>query len=63
MRAALLVLALLAIIAGRNAEHKATNYGFPLVAGAAPAPPQPMLFAPCPLAPRNFPHVNGQRNA
>lgn len=59
MRAALLVLVLLAVIAGRNAEHKASNYGLPLVASAQLIPDCPALKNPCAEIDCNRPDTKG----
>lgn len=67
-RAIAFALIVLMMIAGLAAsEHKATNNGLPLVHAALPAwkpasPADQMLFAPCPISPRNLP-LRNQRSA
>lgn len=53
--ALLLAMIALALLNIALLEAKAANAGLPLVNAAEPDPQPHMLFAPCPVAPRNFP--------
>jgi hypothetical protein len=56
----------LATLAASNAQHKQTNNGLPLVNSQMVVDeeqPPHLLVAPCPIVPRNFPHIDPERRA